>query len=225
MNSFKAQRAAVVLHAKAKGGQGSAPAKADKASGSASGGGADVTVLGKQAEKDADERMKKALSVVSDNFNTVRTGRANAAVLDRIMVDYYGTPTPLKQVAAVSVPDASTLAITPYDKGMLKEIEKAINESDLGINPGNDGERVRLAFPQMTQERRKELAKQVAKMGEDGKVAVRNVRKDVLKKAEKIDFSKDQKKGFEDSIQKITDGYIKKVEDVVKAKTEEVMKV
>lgn len=178
-----------------------------------------------EAESDADERMKKAVSVVADNFNTMRTGRANPAILDRIQVDYYGAPTPLKSLASIAVPDASTLLISPFDKSSLKEIEKAINESDIGINPNNDGEKIRLIIPAMTQDRRKELSKKVSKMGEDGKVAVRNIRKDVLKKLDKYDFPKDTKKDLENSIQKVTDSYVKKLDDMVKAKSEDIMKV
>lgn len=220
LTAERSDRCLTILHAKAKAGQ-----EAKGKGGQDSAGSADQAAQAKQCEKDADERMKKAVVVVGDNFNTIRTGRANAAVLDRIQVDYYGTPTPLKQVAAISVPDASTLVISPFDRTIIKEIEKAINESDLGINPNNDGEKIRLGFPQMTQERRKELAKQVSKLGEEGKVAVRNIRKDVLKKADKFDFPKDQKKAVEDAIQKLTDTYVKKLDDAVKAKTDEVMKV
>eukprot|EP00878_Enallax_costatus_P002263 GHUV01002437.1.p1 GENE.GHUV01002437.1~~GHUV01002437.1.p1 ORF type:complete len:256 (+),score=82.72 GHUV01002437.1:205-972(+) len=185
----------------------------------------DLDMVALEAESDAEERMKKAVSVVADNFNTMRTGRANPAILDRIQVDYYGVPTPLKSLASIAVPDASTLLISPFDKSSLKEIEKAINESDVGINPNNDGEKIRLIIPAMTQDRRKELSKKVSKMGEDGKVAVRNIRKDVLKKLDKYEFPKDTKKDLETSIQKVTDSYVKKLDDMVKAKSDDIMKV
>ncbi|PNW84721.1 hypothetical protein CHLRE_03g156050v5 [Chlamydomonas reinhardtii] len=224
-------RMAVVTFAKGgkggKGGKAEAPAKEEKGGkgGAAAGGGADVQKIAAEAKKDADERMKKCLAVVGDGFNTIRTGRANPAILDKITVDYFGAPTPLKQMGTVTVPDASTLMITPFDKTSLRDIERAIQESDIGINPNNDGERIRLIMPPMTQERRKDLAKQVSKMAEDGKVAVRNVRKDALKKVDKVELPKDDKKALEDDIQKLTDTYVKKVEDAAKAKTEEVMKL
>eukprot|EP00877_Chromochloris_zofingiensis_P000257 jgi/Chrzof1/10231/Cz04g33140.t1 len=185
----------------------------------------DLEMVALEAEEDAEERMKKAIAVVADNFNTMRTGRANPAILDRIQVEYYGVPTPLKSLASVSVPDASTLIISPFDKGGLKDIEKAINESDIGINPSNDGQMIRLNIPPMTQDRRKDLSKKVSKMGEDGKISVRNVRKDAIKKLDKYDFPKDTKKGLEDSIQKLTDSYVKKLDDMVTAKTDDIMKV
>ncbi|KAG2489858.1 hypothetical protein HYH03_011661 [Edaphochlamys debaryana] len=128
-------------------------------------------------------------------------------------------------MGGISVPDASSLVITPFDKSSLRDIERAIQEADIGINPNNDGERIRLIIPPMTQERRKELSKTVSKMAEDGKVAVRNVRKDAMKKADKVELPKDDKKALEDDIQKLTDSYVKKVEDMAKAKTDEVMKL
>ncbi|KAL6764554.1 ribosome recycling factor domain-containing protein [Haematococcus lacustris] len=145
----------------------------------------DIAQLEKEAKADVEDRMKKALAAMADNFNTIRTGRANPAILDKIMVDYDGVPAPLKSVASISVPDSSTLLISPFDKASMKLIEKAINESDLGINPNNDGDKIRLGLPQPTQDRRKELVKQVSKFGEEAKVAVRNVRKDVMKKLDK----------------------------------------
>lgn len=185
----------------------------------------DLEMAALEAETDAEERMKKAVEATANNFNTIRTGRANPAILDRIMVDYYGVPTALKQVAGVSVPDASTLMISPFDKSTLKAIEKAILNSDVGINPSNDGERIRLNVPQLTQDRRKELAKQVSKMGEEGKVAVRNVRKDSIKKLDKYDFPKDTRKDLEASIQKLTDNFVKRIDEIVKQKSDEVLKV
>lgn len=185
----------------------------------------DLDMVALEAESDAEERMQKAVSVVADNFNTMRTGRANPAILDRIQVDYYGAPTPIKSLASIAVPDASTLTITPFDKGSIKDIEKALNESDIGINPNNDGQKIRLVIPPMTQDRRKELSKKVSKMGEDGKVAVRNVRKDILKRLDKYDFPKDTKKDLEDGIQKLTDGFVKKLDEMIKAKSDDIMKV
>ena len=135
--------------------------------------------------KNYDEKMLKTIEVVKANFASVRAGRANAGVLDRITVEYYGTPTPLNQVAAVSSPDPRTLVIQPWDNSLLKAIEKAIQTSDLGINPQNDGRVLRLAFPQLTEERRKELTKQVKKYGEEGKVAVRNIRRDAMDEIKK----------------------------------------
>lgn len=186
--------------------------------------------------------MKKTVAALGDSFNTIRTGRASAAILDKITVEQFGTPTALKSLAQISVPDSSTLLISPFDRSSLKEIEKALLESDIGINPSNDGEKIRLNIPPLTQvdllayfpwsahaaslptqvtnacssnmapqDRRKELAKSVAKFAEDGKVALRNVRKDIMKKIDKVEFSKDTKKDLEDAIQKLTDAYVKKV--------------
>lgn len=140
-------------------------------------------------------------------------------------VDYYGAPTPLKTLASIAVPDASTLIVAPFDRAALRDVEKAILESDIGINPSNDGEKIRLNIPAMTQERRKELVKKVAKMGEDGKVAVRNVRKDALKRLDRHDFAKDARKGLDDAVQKLTDRFVKSVDDLAKAKSDELMKV
>ncbi|GIL64769.1 hypothetical protein Vafri_18647 [Volvox africanus] len=223
-----ASRMSVVLFAK--GGKGGKGGKAETAvkeekGGKVAAGGIDVQKIAADAKKDADERMRKCLNVVAEGFNTIRTGRANPAILDKIMVDYFGAPTPLKQMGAVTVPDAQTLMIAPFDRSTLRDIERAIQESDIGINPNNDGERIRLVMPPMTQERRKELAKQVSKMTEDGKVAVRNVRKDAMKKAEKVELPKDDKKALEDDIQKLTDSYVKKLDDMSKTKTDEVMKL
>lgn len=185
----------------------------------------DLVKIAAEAKKDADTRMQKASAVLAENLNTIRTGRANPAILDRLQVDYFGVPTPLKAVAAITVPDASTLLISPFDKTAIKSIEKAIMTSEIGLNPNNDGEKIRLNVPQLTGERRKELIKQASKIGEDGKVAVRNVRKDVLKKMDKYEFPKDTKKSIEDDIQKLTDSFIKKVDELVKIKTDELEKV
>ena len=179
--------------------------------------------------KNYDEKMLKTIEVVKANFASVRAGRANAGVLDRITVEYYGTPTPLNQVAAVSSPDPRTLVIQPWDGSLLKAIEKAIQTSDLGINPQNDGRVLRLAFPQLTEERRKELAKQVRKYGEEAKVAVRNIRRDAMDK-----FKKEQKKGeiteddlkdLEKDMQKLTDDYTKEVDKLTAAKEKELFEI
>lgn len=179
--------------------------------------------------KEFKNRMIKTASVLSTQFDTVRAGRANAAVLDQIEVDYYGTPTPIRQIASISSPDARTLFIQPWDGSTLKLIEKAILTSELGINPQNDGRVIRLVFPQLTEERRKELAKQVRKYGEEAKVAVRNIRRDAMDK-----FKKEQKKGeiteddlkdLEKDMQKLTDDYIKEVDKLTAAKEKELFEI
>lgn len=176
-----------------------------------------------------DDKMQKTIEVVKANFASVRAGRANAGVLDRISVEYYGTPTPLNQVAAISSPDPRTLTIQPWDTSLLKAIEKAIQTSDLGINPQNDGRIIRLAFPQLTEERRKELTKQVKKYGENGKVAVRNIRRDAmdnLKAMEKkSEITEDDLKEYEKDLQKVTDKRIKEIDDLTAKKEAELMAV
>ena len=175
-----------------------------------------------------EEKMKKSIESVKNDFAAVRAGRANAAVLNRISVDYYGTPTPIQQVGSVASPDPRTLVITPWDGSLLRAIEKAILESDLGINPQNDGKCIRLSFPQLTEERRRELTKQVKKYGEDAKVAVRNIRRDAndaFKKLAKEDVSEDEIKELEEQTQKLTDKYIKEVDQMVDVKSKEIMTV
>ena len=176
-----------------------------------------------------EEKMEKSIASLEREFSTVRAGRANPAILDRIMVDYYGVPTAINQMAAVSVPEARLLQIQPWDASTLKEIEKAINMSDIGINPNNDGRVIRLVFPPLTEERRKELAKDVKKRGENAKVAMRNIRRDAndfLKKLSKQDdISEDQIKDMEDQAQKLTDSFIKKVDEAVELKSKEVLTV
>jgi ribosome recycling factor len=175
------------------------------------------------------DRMKKTTEVLTSQFASVRAGRANAGVLDQITVDYYGTPTPIQQIASISVPDPRSLVIQPWDASALKNIEKAILASDLGINPQNDGKLIRLVFPQLTEERRKELAKQVKKYAEDAKVAVRNVRRDAMdkfkaqKKASEI--TEDDLKGMEKDLQKLTDEYIKKVDELADKKEKELFEI
>ncbi len=175
------------------------------------------------------EKMQKSVDVVKSNFAAVRAGRANASVLDRISVEYYGTPTPLAQVAAVSTTDARTLVIQPWDASLMREIEKAIQISDLGINPQNDGKVIRLAFPQLTEERRKELTKQVKKYGEDGKVAIRNIRRDAMddyKKMKKAtEITEDDQKNLEKELQDMTDKRCKEIDELTAKKEQELMAV
>ena len=176
-----------------------------------------------------DEKMVKTIEVVKANFAAVRAGRANAAVLDRIMVDYYGTPTPIHQIASIGSPDPRTLTIQPWDASALKLINKAIQESDLGINPQNDGRVIRLAFPQLTEERRKELVKQIAKYAEGGKVAIRNIRRDAVEsfKAQKKsgEITEDDLKIAEKDIQKMTDDMCKELDALLEKKEKELLAV
>ena len=176
-----------------------------------------------------EEKMTKTVENLEGEYATIRAGRANPHVLDKIAVDYYGSPTPIQQVANVSVPEARMIQIQPWEKSMLKAIEKAILTSDIGINPTNDGTSIRLVFPELTEDRRKELAKDVKKKGEEAKVAVRNIRRDandLLKKLEKGgEITEDELADGEDQIQKLTDKYIKEVDAAVDAKSKEVMTV
>ncbi|KMT13384.1 hypothetical protein BVRB_4g084210 [Beta vulgaris subsp. vulgaris] len=180
-------------------------------------------------EKDTKQRMEKTLETVRSNFNSVRTNRASPSMLDRVEVEYYGTPVSLKSIAQVSSPDASSILISPYDKSSLKAIEKAIVTSQLGLSPNNDGDVIRLSLPPLTSERRKELSKVVAKLAEEGKVAVRNIRRDALKAYEKLEkekkLSEDNVKDLSADLQKMTDEYMKKVETIYKQKDQELMKV
>ena len=170
-------------------------------------------------------RMQKSLDHLASEFATVRAGRANAAVLDQIQVEYYGSPTPIQQVASISSPDPRSLLIQPWDNTVLKAIEKAILKSDLGINPTNDGKCIRLLFPQLTEERRKELAKQVKKYGEECKVAIRNIRRDAIdtyKKQQKAsEITEDDLKNLEKDMQKMTDEFIKKIDEMTAKKEKE----
>ena len=176
-----------------------------------------------------EERMLKTIEVVKSNFAAVRAGRANAGVLDRITVEYYGAPTPLNQVANIGSPDPRTLTIQPYDMSLLKAIEKAIQTSDLGINPQNDGRVIRLSFPQLTEERRKDLTKQVRKYGEEGKVALRNIRRDAMddikKKTKKSELTEDDQKKLEKELQEMTDKRCKDIDDLTAKKEKELMAV
>ncbi|KAL4428713.1 hypothetical protein ABPG77_009819 [Micractinium sp. CCAP 211/92] len=180
-------------------------------------------------EEDAMEKMEKSVEATKRSFNTVRTGRANPAMLDRIEFDYYGAMTPLRTVAGISTPEASLLVIQPYDTSAIPAIEKAIMQSDLGLTPNNDGRVIRLQVPQLTAERRKEMTKTVSKLGEEGKVAIRNVRRDAMKAIEKLEkdgsIGEDQRKGLEDAVQKLTDAYVKEVDALIKSKSDELTKV
>ena len=176
-----------------------------------------------------EDKMEKSLDVLLDEYASIGAGRANPHVLDRLRIDYYGTPTPIQQVGNVTVPEARMIVIQPWEKSLLKEIEKAILVSDLGINPTNDGNVIRLVFPELTEERRKDLAKDVKKKGEGAKVAIRNIRRDAMdsiKKMEKAgDISEDDLKQGEEKIQKITDKMIEKVDKAIETKTKEIMTV
>lgn len=175
-----------------------------------------------------EEKMKKTMGNLDGELGAIRAGRANPNVLNKIKVDYYGTPTPIQQVANVAVPEARMIQIQPWEKNMLKVIEKAIQVSDLGINPTNDGTMIRLVFPELTEERRKELVKDVKKKGEAAKVAIRNIRRDgndMLKKLKGTDVSEDEVKDMETELQKLTDKYVKEVDKAVENKSKEVMTV
>jgi len=179
--------------------------------------------------REYEDKMKRTLDFLAQQFATVRAGRANAGVLDQIQVSYYGSPTPIQQVASVSSPDPRTLLIQPWDGSVLRDIERAILASELGINPQNDGKVIRLVFPQLTEERRKELAKQVKKYGEDAKVAVRNIRRDAMDKFKKqqkaSEITEDDYKGLEKDMQKLTDDYVKKVDDMTDKKEKELFEL
>lgn len=180
-------------------------------------------------KKNLEERSKKTISVLKEDLNTVRAGRANAALLDKVMVDYYGSPTPLKNLANISTPDPRTLLIAPFDPKSISNIEKGINLANLGINPTNDGKCVRLVIPPVTEDRRKELTKTVKKMGEDSKVAIRNLRRDAndhLKKMEKNhEITEDESKKAQDDVQKMTDKVIKEIDEIIANKDKEIMEV
>lgn len=175
-----------------------------------------------------DEKMQKTMNNLSEEFGSIRAGRANPRVLDKLRVDYYGTPTPIQQVANVNVPEPRMIQIQPWEASMVKEIEKVIMTSDLGINPTNDGKTIRLLFPELTEERRKDLAKDVKKKGESAKVAIRNIRRDAndsFKKLAKEDVSEDEIKALEENAQKMTDKYIAAVDEAVEVKTKEILTV
>ena len=176
-----------------------------------------------------EEKMTKTISVFEENLAEIRAGRANPAILNKIMIDYYGTPTPINQVAGISVPEARLIVIQPWDGSILKEIEKEILKSDIGINPNNDGKVIRLSFPELTEDRRKEIVKDIRKMAEEAKVAVRSIRRDAIDEAKKAqkdsEMSEDELKSAEDNIQKLTDKYVAKVDEILEAKEKEVMSI
>ena len=175
-----------------------------------------------------EEKMKKTLASLESELVTIRAGRANPHILDKLAVDYYGAPTPLQQVANISVPEPRMIQIQPWEKSLVKAIEKAILTSDLGINPTNDGSVIRLIFPELTEERRKDLVKEVKKKGEEGKVAIRNIRRDgndAFKKLAKTEVSEDEIKGLEDDLQKLTDKYVKDIDALIDSKSKEIMTV
>lgn len=175
------------------------------------------------------DKMEKTLNNLEEEYAGIRAGRANPHILDKLRVDYYGTPSPIQSVANVSVPEPRMIQIQPWEASMVKEIEKAILSSDLGINPTNDGKLIRLIFPELTEERRKELAKDIKKKGEGAKVAVRNIRRDAMDHFKKVgkaeDISEDEIKDLEDKIQKLTDSYVAKIDKAVEAKSQEILTV
>ena len=178
---------------------------------------------------DAGQRMDKSVEATHEHFNSVRTGRAAPALLDRITIDYYGTPTPLKSLASIGAPEARLLTVQPFDPSSLKSIERAIQESDLGLTPSNDGKIIRLPIPQLTEERRKELVKLVRHMAEEGRVAVRNVRRDAIKHLEELvrngDVGDDDERAAEQRVQKVTDDHVTRIDDLLKRKEAEIMEV
>lgn len=175
------------------------------------------------------EKMEKCLNSLERDYKAVRAGRANPAILDRVTVDYYGTPTPINQMAAISVPEPRMLMIQPWDASTLKEIEKAINTAEIGINPSNDGKVIRLVFPPLTEERRKELVKDIAKRSEEAKVAIRNVRRDAMDDIKKLkknnEITEDDQKTGEKKLQDITDSYVKEAEEMEKKKEQEILSI
>lgn len=179
----------------------------------------------KELFKDTEDRMKKALEALGREFRTVRTGRATPALIERITVDAYGQEMPINQLASVTVPDARMLAIQPWDKSQMSAIEKAIQKSDLGITPTNDGSFIRLAFPALTEDRRKDLVKQIKKKAEEARVALRNIRRDALEHLKGLELPEDQEKRGNEQIQKLTDKYIEEVSHSVDAKEKEIMEV
>lgn len=181
----------------------------------------DILLAAEELELDAEDRMSKTLNALTTKLNTIRTGRANPVIFDRIEVEYYGTPTPLKSLAGISVPDAGSLIINPFDKSSITEIEKAILTSDLGLTPSNDGEKIRINVPQLTEQRRKELVKTVGKICEESKVAVRNIRRDVQKASGKVGLSEDAEKDFKTSLQESTDVMIRQIDNILKDKEKE----
>lgn len=185
--------------------------------------------MSKEEYKNIEEKMKKTINVLKDELNGVRAGRANASILDRIMVEYYGTPTPINQLGSISVPEPRVIVIQPWDAKILKDIEKEIQKSDIGINPNNDGKVIRLVFPPLTEERRKELTKVVKKYGEDSKVAIRSIRRDGIERMKALkkdgDITEDDLKNAEKDIQNLTDKYVAEIDKIVVSKEEEILEV
>ncbi|MGL1892122.1 MAG: ribosome recycling factor [Spirochaetaceae bacterium] len=173
----------------------------------------------------AEQKMKKSISALKNEYNSIRTGRASASIFDKIKVDYYGAPTPLNQLATISIPEARLIVIQPFDKNSLNEIERSIFASDLGLTPGNDGKVIRINIPPLTEDRRKELVKQAKSIGENAKIGIRNIRRDSNDLIKKGDFSDDAKKDGQVEIQEVTDKYIKQVDVVFKEKEKEIMEV
>ncbi len=173
--------------------------------------------------------MNKTIENLQEKFSEVRAGRANPAILNKVQIEYYGTPTPINQVASVSVPEARLIVIQPWDKSLLSQIEKAINVADIGINPMNDGQVIRLAFPELTEDRRKDLSKDIKKMSEESKVAIRNIRRDMMEEVKKqlkdSEISEDEERAKEEDIQKITDKFIGKIDEITDKKINEIMSV
>ena len=178
---------------------------------------------------EVEEYMQKAIQATQRNFNTIRTGRASTSLLDRVQVDYYGAPTPLKSLANISTPDSSTISIQPFDASAMGDIERALAMSDIGLTPNNDGKMIRLNIPPLTEERRKDLVKMVGKLAEEGKVSVRNIRRDgiesIRKQEKNSEISEDESKDLQDSVQKLTDKYVKKIDEITKAKEVEITSV
>ncbi len=175
------------------------------------------------------ERMEKVIDNLETNYSEVRAGRANPAILNKVSVEYYGAPTPINQVASISVPEARLIVIQPWDRSVLSQIEKAIEKADIGIHPVSDGQVIRLSFPELTEERRKELAKDIKKMAEEAKVAIRNVRRDEMDEAKELlknkEISEDEEKSLEDKIQKATDKYVAKIDEISEKKEKDIMSV
>jgi len=173
----------------------------------------------------AQDKMEKTIKALGDDFNTIRTGRASSSLFDRVMVEYYGTPTPLNQVANISIPEARLIVVQPFDKNSLNDIERAILTSELGLNPNNDGKVIRINIPPLTEERRKELVKQAKNIAENSRVSIRNIRRDANDAIKKGDFPEDEQKKGADEIQKVTDSYVKKVNEILAEKEKEIMEI
>jgi ribosome recycling factor len=173
----------------------------------------------------SEERMKKSVGALGDDFNLLRTGRASAAIFDKVRVEYYGTPTPLNQLANISIPEARLIVIQPFDRNAIGDIEKAILASELGLNPNNDGKVIRISIPPLNEERRKELVKQAKGIAENSRVAIRNIRRDTNDQIKNGDFTEDEQKKGVDDIQKLTDKYVEKIGEILKTKEKEIMEV